>query len=304
MQNMRTSLPLVSVLIPAYNRRDYLELALKSVLHQTYPNIEIIVSDDSTNLEVEEMITPYLQRYPQIKYSKNTEKGNNFNRCLQLSSGKYINYLMDDDLFQESKIEKMMEFFLNCTEVRLVTSAKSVINESGLEIATWPSGKMFKNDFILDGKLLGNDALKKCSNVIGEPTTVLFKKEHLGETFGQYKGRKYTYLNDLASWMSLLSKGKAIFLKEKLSCFRVHPNQNQRNPEMMALGIIEWYKLIKNSRKDGFIRDDEDYKTALESYIKVSSSLSRKITKLNASHLLDKHNTTKYIKKCKAQLKK
>ncbi len=53
-------LPLVSVLIPTYNRPRYFEEALCSVLEQTYPNIEIIVGDDSTNEETEKGVTKIL----------------------------------------------------------------------------------------------------------------------------------------------------------------------------------------------------------------------------------------------------
>ena len=52
--NINSHLPKVSILIPAYNRPHYLELALKSALNQTYENIEIIISDDSTNDEVKQ----------------------------------------------------------------------------------------------------------------------------------------------------------------------------------------------------------------------------------------------------------
>ncbi|MFC7560689.1 hypothetical protein ACFQY3_19720 [Paenibacillus farraposensis] len=76
--------------------------------------------------------------------------------------------------------------------------------------------------------MLANIALTRCLNVIGEPTTVLFKKTDLTERFGVYKGKQYSLLNDLASWLNLLSKGKAVYIPETLSYFRIHPNQNNR----------------------------------------------------------------------------
>ncbi|WP_142310588.1 glycosyltransferase family 2 protein, partial [Bacillus wiedmannii] len=67
-RNNNSHLPKVSILIPAYNKPHYLELALKSALNQTYENIEIIISDDSTNGEVQAMIQPYLSEYKCITY--------------------------------------------------------------------------------------------------------------------------------------------------------------------------------------------------------------------------------------------
>lgn len=63
--------PLVSVVIPAYNRPDTLKIEIDSVLEQTYPNIEIIICDDSSDDRVQKMLDPYLGSNPKIKYYKN-----------------------------------------------------------------------------------------------------------------------------------------------------------------------------------------------------------------------------------------
>ncbi|WP_142392190.1 glycosyltransferase family 2 protein, partial [Bacillus thuringiensis] len=96
--NNNSSLPKVSILIPAYNRPYYLELALNSALNQTYENIEIIISDDSTNNEVNVMIQPYLREYECITYVENETPlvAENFNKCIELANGDYINFLLDD----------------------------------------------------------------------------------------------------------------------------------------------------------------------------------------------------------------
>ena len=65
---MQEKLPLVSILIPAYNQVQHLENALISALNQTYTNIEIIICDDSTTDDVEKLINHYLQKYKNIKY--------------------------------------------------------------------------------------------------------------------------------------------------------------------------------------------------------------------------------------------
>ena len=125
--------PLVSILIPAYNRPHTLKIAIESVLNQTYPNIEIIICDDSTDDRVKEMLVPYLESYSFIKYYKN-EKNllvKNWHKCFNLASGEYINYLMDDDVFHEEKIEKMIYFFNEFDNITLVTSYRQTINESG-----------------------------------------------------------------------------------------------------------------------------------------------------------------------------
>ena len=63
-------MPLVSVLIPTYNRPHYFEKALCGVLEQTYPNVEIIIGDDSTNDETEKVLQKYLCKHSNIIYIK------------------------------------------------------------------------------------------------------------------------------------------------------------------------------------------------------------------------------------------
>ena len=107
--------PLVSILIPTYNRPHYFQLALKSALAQTYPNIEIIIGDDSTDNLTEELVRQsYLPMYKNIIYIRNSPSLGQFQNDLFLferATGDYINYLMDDDLLHPDKIQQMMSFF-------------------------------------------------------------------------------------------------------------------------------------------------------------------------------------------------
>ncbi|MFK9094785.1 glycosyltransferase family 2 protein [Bacillus salipaludis] len=259
--------PLVSIVIPAYNRPETLKIAIDSVLEQTYSNIEIIICDDSSDNSVQEMLAAYLQKYPQIKYHKNERNLflENWHKCFDLASGEYINYLMDDDVFDKEKIAKMLYFFNEFENITLVTSYRQTIDESGQFIPPIAATtRLYEETRIMDGKMLGNIVLTRCLNFIGEPTTVLFRKKDLLERFGIYKGKQYSLINDLAAWLSLLSRGKAVYIPEALSYFRRHPNQNNNILGLKAFS--EWLDIIIASREDGFLDTNELYKTALQSY--------------------------------------
>ncbi|SFX69081.1 Glycosyl transferase family 2 [Thermoactinomyces sp. DSM 45891] len=263
----RESCPLVSVLIPAYNRPDTLQIAINSILDQTYPNIEIIVCDDSSDNRVEEMMTSYLHRFPQIHYFKNEENLfiGNWHKCFDLASGEYINYLMDDDVFHKEKIASMMFYYLRFENISLVTSYRQTINAQGEHIPPiYATRRLYHEDRVMDGKMLGNYALSHCLNVIGEPTTVLFRKSDLVDRYGFYQGKQYVLLNDMAAWLSLLSKGRAVYITDALSYFRLHPNQN--NETLGANLFSEWLDLMIASREDGFLDSDSLYQMALSSY--------------------------------------
>jgi len=89
--------PLVSVVIPAYKDR-YLAAALQSVLDQTYPNLEVVICDDSTGPEIEAIAREFddqQSRIP-IRYSRNNKRlkeTRNMARCISLAEGKYIKFL-------------------------------------------------------------------------------------------------------------------------------------------------------------------------------------------------------------------
>ncbi|KEK24797.1 glycosyltransferase family 2 protein [Bacillus gaemokensis] len=277
--NSPTHTPLVSILIPTFNRPHYLQIALESALAQTYSNIEIIIGDDSTNDETETLLrTQYLPNYDNITYIRNASTLGQFHNDLMLlerANGVYVNYLMDDDLFHHEKIEKMMVYFQQDVEneIVLVTSYRKLINEEGTIIEDAPpTVQLFQIDTIIDGIQLGNTMLQTSTNIIGEPTTVLFNKLFLTETFGTLNNRTYNCSIDMASWVHLLSKGKAVYIAEPLSSFRYHSGQQLH--QKLLEGTEDFTHLILTSRKYGFLQNREDYLSGISCALQwISGSL-------------------------------
>jgi glycosyltransferase involved in cell wall biosynthesis len=266
--------PLVSILIPTYNRPGYFRLALESALNQTYKNIEIIIGDDSTDNETEKLVKKsYLNRYSNIKYYHNEKNIGQFDNDLKLydmATGEFINFLMDDDLFEVNKIQKMMEYFIQDynKEVSLITSHRKIIDDKGNGKDIFGgTEKIFNNDAIIDGNLLGNFMLRNNVNWIGEPTTVLFRKENLKEPFGMFNGRRYGCNVDQASWLNLLSQNKAIFINDTLSYFRIHSGQQQQDFHIMIKGFTDYAHQILTCREKGFFIDNIKYLKAIENCI-------------------------------------
>ena len=89
---------------------------------------------------------PYLDQFPHIRYVKYENfvgNSNNYTYLYELSTGEFINYLMDDDLFHPEKIEKMMHFYIKDSEleIRMVTSHRQEINENGKHLLNPPRYK-------------------------------------------------------------------------------------------------------------------------------------------------------------------
>ncbi|MDQ0216408.1 glycosyltransferase involved in cell wall biosynthesis [Oikeobacillus pervagus] len=253
-------LPKVSILIPTYNRPFYFQLALQSALAQTYPNIEIVVGDNSDNDQTTKIMEHYLGN-PNIKYFRNERNigpVRNQQKCFDISTGEYINYLMDDDLFHPQKIEKMMHYFLNYKDITLVTSHKQLIDDRGaiFQLNMSPYTSLYQDDTVLDGYTLGNMILKDKINYIGAPTMVLFRKWDLDEPFGVFAGKQSQNNVDVASWLNLLAKGKAVYMAQALSSFRVHKNQLTQLDTWNAFekGTQDWLNVVSDGPKKGFLK--------------------------------------------------
>lgn len=93
--------PLVSIGMPLYNAERYLRLALDSLLAQTYANFELIISDNASTDTTQEICLEYAARDSRIRYFRNEVNigaPGNFDRLLELSSGKYFMWSAHDDL--------------------------------------------------------------------------------------------------------------------------------------------------------------------------------------------------------------
>lgn len=264
--------PLVSILIPTYNQTKYLKEALESAINQTYHNIEIIIGDDSTNDEVKKFIEPYLKKYSNLFYYKNERDKmdygiSNVQMLLGRSKGEYVNYLYHDDVFHNEKIERMMNCFINNQGVTLVTSVRQPIDDNGNKLSlTGAFSRLFEKDTVIKGRDMSKLAISNITNFIGEPTVVLFKREYM-DKYGFFNGVQISIIDDLASWFNLLQYGNAVYLTKSLSYFRIHHDQNSNKPNVVAMGIIYWQKLIEESFNTGIIENNNEYKTILNKWI-------------------------------------
>lgn len=106
--------PLVSIGVPTYNRPELLSKCLSCLINQTYPNVEIIVSDNCSPSEaVPNLVAELRTTHANIIYfrqSENIGASNNFNFVRQKATGRYFMWLSDDDMLSERFIEETVNF--------------------------------------------------------------------------------------------------------------------------------------------------------------------------------------------------
>ena len=155
---LNTKLPLVSVIVPTYNRPDTLVETLRSIQRQTYQNYEIIVVNDA-GMDVENVV-PLLTRngnITYIKHSKNKGLAAARNTGIKAAKGKYIAYLDDDDIFYEDHVETLVNFLENSDYKVAYTDAYRAHQEKeNGQFITKKKDVPYSFDFDYDRILTGN----------------------------------------------------------------------------------------------------------------------------------------------------
>lgn len=116
-------LPLVSVLMPAYNHAQFVERAVKSVWNQTYKNIELIVVDDGS-LDGTYKVLMELRELSPIKFRLESQNNHGvsytLNKCIKMAQGEWIATLASDDMYRSDYIETMVDnAVLSCLDQRV-----------------------------------------------------------------------------------------------------------------------------------------------------------------------------------------
>ncbi|MCW3805814.1 glycosyltransferase family 2 protein [Plebeiibacterium marinum] len=160
---------LVSVIITTYQRPVFLERAIRSILNQTYPEIELIVVDDNDqDSEARQLTESLIKKYPDIIYVKHPEnKGANAarNSGIRIAKGEYIAFLDDDDEFLGTKIAKQVEVAKKHKSKKgvLIFTSYNVIGNPSLQKSRWANkfkSKLFfpEDNFIYTGNYIGSNS--------------------------------------------------------------------------------------------------------------------------------------------------
>ncbi|WP_296943246.1 glycosyltransferase family A protein [uncultured Massilia sp.] len=223
------SLPKVSIVIPSY-KPEHFEQCLRSAIGQTYPNTEILVSDNCPTEAIREICA----RFPGVIYQRNTAiREQNVISTLFSGKGDLIKPLFDDDLLHPFCVERMVSVALEHPDVQLVFSASQVIDARNLRVET---RRPFQVSGSMSGLAMQRDVTLGMRNFIGEFTSIMFRRAKLWEIgphrlFAVGPHDCSPGLADLAAYINLAAGGSAFYIDEELSYFRRDPVlQSNSNP--------------------------------------------------------------------------
>lgn len=259
--------PLVSIMIPTYNRPRYFRETLESARAQTYPNIEIIVCDNSTDERTAELMQAY-EDDVRIRYVRNRAartKAENFMPFERLAQGEYLQWCMDDDILLPDKITRMMDAFLRETGITLVTSLRGVIDGDGNYLGLWQGNVPVHGTYeCYRGAAVGRATLMDRANFLGEPSAVLFRRDDLKHHYWRAEVRGYQTISDCSMWLELMERGDAVIFARPFSLYRRHEGQEGVQADVIVRSRVEWRRLLEEYwHRRVFITQEQDYRHVL-----------------------------------------
>ncbi|MDQ2100212.1 MAG: glycosyltransferase [Tychonema bourrellyi B0820] len=263
-----TTQPLVSICIPTYNGAAFIGEAIQSALAQTYPNIEVIISDDGSTDEtiaIAQSFTSQTSADLRIILHRNYGLSQNWNFCISQAKGKYIKFLFQDDFLAPECIAKMVAVAEQHPKIGMVFSPRGITIDASESNPILLRASQSINDLhkgwsnlksIQPGQELLADAncLSNPINKIGEPTTVLIASRVFAE-IGLFDSGLSQYV-DLDMWWRIMGNYHIGFVDEKLSSLRIHPEQ--QTWKNFATGenhkdVVRFYNKLLNSPEYSFL---------------------------------------------------
>ncbi|GAB5400436.1 MAG: hypothetical protein Aureis2KO_20210 [Aureisphaera sp.] len=245
--------PLVSVIIPTFNRESYLLQAIESVVEQTHPRIEILVIDDGSK-------TPYAKgicdRFKNCSYYFKPNGGISSarNYGIEKAQGDFIAFLDDDDFWAPHKIEVQLRAFQKNPKVMLVHCACSVVDEDGKETGQ-NIGPSPGKEHLRTGHVFWN-ALGVW--LIKSPTP-LIKKEALTKDLRFDESMKAGEDQDF--YQRFFYRHSIQYVKETLAYYRIY-DSTQRLSQQQELYRGIALKMYNNLKAMGIANPWERYKVS------------------------------------------
>jgi glycosyltransferase involved in cell wall biosynthesis len=207
--------PMVTIAIPTYNRADsYLKYALEGAANQTYGNLEIIVADNCSTDNTEEVVRAFAA--PRLRYFKHVENmqaNDNFNFCVEQAKGEYFLLLHDDDVIDEDFVEVCMRAASYRTDIGIIRTGTRTIDSNGTVLKEKFNrvAGLSTADFFL-GWFRGKTALYLCST--------LFNTRRLREIGGF--NSKHQLFQDCMAEVQLAARFGRVDVRDVKAGFRKH----------------------------------------------------------------------------------
>jgi len=237
--------PLVSVLMTAYNRENFIAEAIESVLASSYKNFELIINDDRSKDKTVEIAQRYARADNRIKVfinEKNLGDYPNRNKTATYATGEYLKYLDSDDLIYKHGLEAFVDFMEQDKEVALGISNRENVTIKPFPIIMKPEESV-RHHFLKEGYL-------HCA-----PTGTIIKRACF-EKLGGFSGKRM--IGDFEFGLKMAVNYKVMLVPPGLIFWRNHGDQevyiginNNMYPKLLEEVILNEFKTLSEDVLSG-----------------------------------------------------
>lgn len=204
----------VSIIMCFYNEEKYLSKAIDSVLMQSYSNFELILVNDGSTDQSDEIVKTYQdERIVYISYKGNKHQAYARNRGLEKATGEYIGFFDGDDIMMPDKIEKQVKYFEEHEDILLVSGAYVCMDEKGKkdERVIWPK---YQSDEQIRAFML-------YANCVAFAGAALFRRSIIDQYHVCFDETNRTS-EDYCFFIDMLPWGKFVNINECFFCYRIN----------------------------------------------------------------------------------
>ena len=221
---------LVSIIMPSYNTGRFIKETIESVLAQSYSAWELIIVDDCSTDDTDDVVNQYLvdERIRYIKNDTNCGAAVSRNRALREAKGKWIAFLDSDDLWETDKLQKQILFMKNNGYHFSYTNYVEIDEESKVNGKTVTGPKRISKHGMYNYCWMGCLTVMYDADAVGLIQIADIKKN-----------------NDYAMWLKVCKKANCYLLDETLARYRKRSGSISNHGYMK---LIKWhYKLYREA---------------------------------------------------------
>ncbi len=237
--------PLISVVIPSYNKVKYVEKTLKSIVSQNYTNYEVIIQDGGSNDGTVEIIKKYAKKYPQYVSFVSKKDGGQLdaiNTGLKKAKGDIVTFINADDVYEAGAFESVVAHYIENPDALWFAGKGIVIDENDNEIAK--SATLYKS-FLLQLNAINYLLI---TNYLMQPSVFLTKKAL--KEYGLFTGTKFAVM-EYDMWLKIGKDQMPICINKVLTRFRLEKDtKTSTNANKL---LIEDVKIVKKYTKNKYI---------------------------------------------------
>lgn len=242
---LNNSHPLVSVIIPCYNAEKYVDSAVRSIINQTYKNLEIIVTDDCSTDGTFAILKKFATEDSRIKLYKNEinlKIVKTLNKMVQLAKGKYIARMDADDISLPNRIEKQVEFLEENPDIAFCGTNAFIINEN--------SKRTGKTSLPITAE--SNKFFLQFYSTFFHPTVMIRSEIYTQNLYDE----DFLYAEDYELWARMIFQEnlKSVNLSERLFKYRTFEKQSsaihQEKQILASSRIFNRYSIVSSENKE------------------------------------------------------